>query len=52
VLGNLELSLSVQNLFNAKPQTIRTTLLSDAPFDSTNSSPVGRFVALRIAKQW
>lgn len=52
VLGNLELSVSVLNLFNARPQMIRTTLLSDAPYDSTNYSPVGRFVALRIARKW
>ena len=52
VLGTIDLALSVLNLFDAKPQTIKTTLLSDTPYDSTNYSPVGRFVALRIAKKW
>ncbi|MBA3895970.1 MAG: TonB-dependent receptor [Sphingomonadaceae bacterium] len=51
-IGHVEISLSVQNLFNAKPDPIRTSLFSDTPYDSTNYSPVGRFVAARIVKKW
>lgn len=51
-LGGFDLTLSVQNLFNDKPGQIATTLPSDAPYDSTNYSPVGRFVALGVTKRW
>jgi hypothetical protein len=51
-LGGLDVSFSVQNIFNAKPGSITTTLFSDAPYDSTNYSPVGRFVALAVSKKW
>jgi outer membrane receptor protein involved in Fe transport len=50
--GGLDVSLSVQNIFNAKPGAIATTLFSDAPYDSTNYSPLGRFVALAVSKKW
>lgn len=52
VLRGTSISLSAINLFNAKPDRITTTFLSDAPYDSTNYSPVGRLVAIRIAKTW
>lgn len=48
----LELGLSVQNLLNRYPQTIATSLYYDAPYDSSNYSPVGRFIALDIVKRW
>jgi len=48
----LTASLTVQNLFNAKPDVIATTLPSDTPYDSTNYSPVGRFVAASVIKSW
>jgi outer membrane receptor protein involved in Fe transport len=51
-LGGLELVASVQNLLNATPSPIATTLLYDAPYDSTNYSPVGRFVSLSVSKKW
>lgn len=51
-LSGSELTVSVQNLFNAKPHQIRTSFPGDAPFDSTNYSPVGRFVAVRLSKSW
>lgn len=52
LLGGLDLTLSVANLFNAAPAAIATTLPYDAPYDSTNYSPVGRFVSFGIAKKW
>lgn len=51
-LDGLEISLAVQNLFNDKPAPLATTLFFDTPYDSTNYSPVGRFVSVSIAKTW
>jgi outer membrane receptor protein involved in Fe transport len=51
-LGGLAFTLSVQNLFNAKPDPIATSLPYDTPYDSTNYSPVGRMIAFGITKQW
>jgi iron complex outermembrane recepter protein len=51
LIGGLDLVLSVQNLFNDKPATI-DGIFFEAPFDSTNYSPVGRFVSLSITKKW
>lgn len=51
-LNGLDLTLTAQNLFNAKPARIATTLPSDAPYDSTNYSPTGRFVAAQLTKRW
>lgn len=44
----LELSLTVQNLLNDAPEKIRQTGPTDTPFDSTNYSAVGRFVAIGL----
>lgn len=51
-LGGLDLTASVQNLFNAKPSPIATSLFYDTPYDSTNYSPFGRVISLGIAKRW
>ena len=51
-LRGLDTSVTVQNLLNSKPAAIATTLLYDAPYDSTNYSPVGRFIAFSIIKRW
>jgi outer membrane receptor protein involved in Fe transport len=51
-MRGLEASLTIQNVFNAKPARIATSLPSDAPYDSTNYSPVGRFVAVSLLKKW
>ncbi|WP_310531295.1 TonB-dependent receptor [Novosphingobium sp.] len=45
-------SLSVTNLFNAKPKVIQTTGPTDTPYDSTNFSSVGRFIAVGISRHW
>ena len=52
IFAGLDLTLSVQNIFNAQPDRIRTTLPYDAPYDSTNYSPVGRFISIGITKAW
>lgn len=48
----LELRLSALNLLNAKPDRIRTSSAAQIPFDSTNQSPLGRFVSLTVTKTW
>jgi len=52
VLDGLELGLSIQNAFNQAPAVIATSLYYDTPYDSTNYSPVGRFIAIEIVKKW
>ena len=52
LFGGLQLSLSILNLLNAKPEGFDTTLFSQTPYDSTNYSPVGRFVAFALTKKW
>ena len=51
-LGALDLQVSVVNLFNAKPDIIRTASIYEAPYDSTNYSSLGRVVSLSITKSW
>lgn len=51
-LGGVEVGLSIQNLFNVAPAVIATSLYYDTPYDSTNYSPVGRFVAFELVKRW
>jgi iron complex outermembrane recepter protein len=48
----VELSASVQNLLNDAPTRIATTQFSDTPYDSTNYSPVGRFVSFGVRATW
>lgn len=52
LLRGFDLIASVQNLFNARPSPIATTLFYDTPYDSTNYSPLGRFVSLSVTKKW
>ncbi|WP_158266333.1 TonB-dependent receptor [Allosphingosinicella deserti] len=51
-LRGLELSLTLQNAFGDDPRRIATSVYSDTAYDSTNYSPVGRFVGFGIAKSW
>lgn len=51
-LAGIELSLSVQNIFDETPTTIATSVYYDTPYDSTNYSPVGRFIAVGLSKKW
>lgn len=45
-------ALVINNLFNAKPDVIRTSGSSDTPYDSTNYSPIGRYIGLTVARNW
>lgn len=51
-LHNVELRLVALNVVNQKPHIIRIVYPSEAPYDSTNESPVGRFVGASLRKVW
>lgn len=48
----LDITVTIQNLFNAKPAQIANTLLYANPYDSTNYSPLGRVIAISVSKAW
>ncbi|MFT4054930.1 MAG: TonB-dependent receptor [Novosphingobium sp.] len=50
-MSHLEIGLSVSNLFDTDPPALRAAAFVE-PYDSTNYSPVGRFVALSISKSF
>jgi len=52
ITRGLDVVLTAQNLFNVKPAPISNPLQYDNPYDSTNYSPIGRFIALSISKSW
>lgn len=52
LLNGLDLTLSVQNVFNEKPDPIAVSIPYDTPYDSTNYSPVGRLIAFQVRKTW
>jgi outer membrane receptor protein involved in Fe transport len=52
VLSDLALGLSVQNFLNRAPPTYASTSLTNAPYDSTNYSPIGRYLSLSVSKHW
>lgn len=52
-LGKLaELSLAALNVFNRKPEIIRTSSAGEATYDTTNHSPIGRFLGVTIRRDW
>jgi outer membrane receptor protein involved in Fe transport len=50
--SNLTVVLSAQNLLNRPPPLYTPISSSYPPYDSTNYSPVGRFVSLSASKHW
>ena len=53
LLRGLTVSVTIQNLFNVKPDTIvQQSLVAESPYDSTNYSPLGRVVAFSLSKSW
>ncbi|WP_390550828.1 TonB-dependent receptor plug domain-containing protein [Qipengyuania sp. MTN3-11] len=48
----LEVSLTIQNVFDDEPEVIAITGPNDTPYDSTNYSPIGRFIAFGIRRHW
>lgn len=51
-LRDVELRLSALNVLNEQPKPIQTGSLGGAPYDSTNHSPVGRFLGVSVRKVW
>lgn len=51
-LRGMELRLSALNLLNEEPDLIRNSQPEAPPYDSTNQSPVGRFIGLSVRKEW
>ncbi|WP_162875621.1 TonB-dependent receptor [Sphingomonas crusticola] len=51
-LDGFDMSISAQNLLDAKPRTIVTRSPQDLPYDSTNYSPIGRFLSIAVRKTW
>jgi len=52
VLGNVEMTLSVQNVLNDEPSIIKTQSAHFTPYDSTNYSGIGRFASITLTKRW
>lgn len=48
----LAVSLTVQNLLDFEPERIRGLGPTDTPYDSTNFSPIGRFIAFGVRRHW
>ncbi|WP_232476330.1 TonB-dependent receptor [Flavisphingomonas formosensis] len=51
IFRDIDLTLSAQNILNDKPSVIFNSVAYRTPYDSTNYSPVGRFVSLTISKR-
>jgi outer membrane receptor protein involved in Fe transport len=51
-LRNVEIRLSALNILNQKPHFIRNLYPEAVPYDSTNESPVGRFIGVAVRKGW
>ncbi|WP_294289760.1 TonB-dependent receptor [uncultured Sphingomonas sp.] len=48
----VDLVVTAQNILDAKPSAIATTLPYDTPYDSTNYSPLGHVLAISATKSW
>jgi outer membrane receptor protein involved in Fe transport len=51
-LAGLTLSASVLNITNEAPEPIATTAIYNTPYESTNYSPIGRFVGVSLTGRW
>ncbi|WP_282276317.1 TonB-dependent receptor [Stenotrophomonas sp. PS02297] len=47
-----DLAFSIQNLFDRAPPLYRPMAITDAPYDSTNYSAVGRFPSITASWRW
>ncbi len=52
LLSNVELRVSALNVLNEEPHHIRSHFPETVPYDSTNESPVGRFISASLRKVW
>lgn len=51
-LAKMSATLSVENLFNAMPARIVNSNPADPPYDTTNYSSLGRFIAFTLTRHW
>lgn len=51
-LEGFSVQLSALNLFNAKPRAIVTSSAAGVPYESTNYSPVGRYLSLTVTRRF
>jgi outer membrane receptor protein involved in Fe transport len=49
---DIELRVSALNLLDEKPDVIRNSQPDAPSYDSTNQSPLGRFVGISLRKSW
>lgn len=52
IWSGLDLALSASNLLDRAPPLYVPTSSINPPYDSTNYSPVGRFLSISVAKHW
>src|SRR3546814_5834745 len=52
--SGLEFAFSAQNLLDRSPPlyTVAANRLHVPPYDSTNYSPIGRFMSFSVSKRW
>ncbi|WP_202839143.1 TonB-dependent receptor [Luteimonas saliphila] len=51
-LSGLMVELSAQNVLNRAPPVYIATSPTNAPYDSTNYSAIGRYLSLSVSKHW
>lgn len=52
VLDGFSIQLAALNLFDAAPRAVVMTSAGTAPYDSTNYSPIGRYLSLAVTKRF
>lgn len=52
VFSDMAFEFSAQNLFDRAPPLYVVTTPTNAPFDSTNYSAIGRFISVSVSKRW
>jgi outer membrane receptor protein involved in Fe transport len=54
ILSGLHFSLAALNIFDRAPPLVRlpATVAPGVTYDSANTNPMGRFLSLRISKEW
>lgn len=52
LFSGLDFALSATNLLDRSPPLYMPTSVSNPPYDSTNYSPIGRFLSVSVSKHW
>lgn len=52
VFSDMGFEFSAQNLLNRDPPLYALSVLSNAPYDSTNYPVIGRFLSVTVSKRW